>query len=124
MAYTHRFITTLGLTAFVETAVLFFLFRYVLRDRAYSNAQILFAGLFASFATIAYVWYVFPNVIKWPRQTSLMWSEPFVAIVEAIFYRMYFRVNWWKAFFLSFVCNASSFYLDIILRSWGIWIYW
>ena len=124
IAYVHRFLTTLVMTDVTELSVLIFLFRYVLRGRGISTRQMVFAGLFASFATIPYVWFVFPNIMHWPRQTSLYFSEPFVTLIEAVFYRMFLRISWRDAFIISIVCNLSSYFLDIILRANGLWFYW
>lgn len=125
MSYVHRFLTTLVQTGLTELAVLFFLMTYVLKGRGITPRQLLFAGLFASFSTIPYVWFVFPRSgIPWARQTSLYFSEPFVMVIEALFYRMYLRTSWKDSFIISLVCNASSYYLDIILRANGLWLYW
>lgn len=124
VAYVHRFITTNVLTIAVETTVLFFLMRYVFKKHELSTKQLLFAGIFASFATIPYVWFVFPNVMMWPRQTSLHYSEPFVAVVEAIWYRFALKTDWKTSFAISIICNLASYYIDIVLRTNGIWFYW
>ena len=94
IGYVRRFITTDVLTIAVETAVLFFLMRYVFKKHALTNRQIMFAGIFASFATIPYVWFVFPNITSWSRPTSLLYSEPFVTIVEAVWYRFALKTDW------------------------------
>jgi hypothetical protein len=124
IAYVHRFITTDVLTIAIETAVLFFLLFYVFTKQKYTARQILFAGIFASFATIPYVWFVFPNVASWPRQTSLHYSEPFVTIVEAIWYRYALKTDWKVSFAVSIICNLASYLIDILLRAHGIWFYW
>lgn len=124
IAYVRRFATTEVLTIAVETAVLFFLMRYVFKKHELSSKQLLFAGIFASFATIPYVWFVFPNIMSWPRPTSLMYSEPFVTIVEAIWYRFALKTDWRISFAISVICNIASYVIDILLRANGIWFYW
>ncbi len=124
IAYVRRFITTNVLTIIVETAVLFLLARYVFKKEKLTTRQLLFAGIFASFATIPYVWFVFPNVTSWPRETSLMFSESFVTVVEAIWYRFALKTSWKASFAISIICNLASYLFDIILRTNGIWLYW
>ena len=124
IAYVHRFITTEFITIAVETAVLFFLMWYVFKKEKLTAQQLLFAGIFASFATIPYVWFVIPNITVWPRQTSLRYSEPFVTIVEAIWYRFALKTDWRVSFIVSIVCNVASYLFDIILRSNGVSMGW
>ncbi|MBP9757934.1 MAG: hypothetical protein KBD06_05005 [Candidatus Pacebacteria bacterium] len=124
IAYVRRFVTTEILTIGVETAVLFFLMRYVFKKHALTSKQIFFAGIFASFSTIPYVWFIFPNIMSWPRPTSLMYSEPFVTIIEAIFYRFALKTDWKVSIAVSVICNISSYVIDIALRANGIWFYW
>lgn len=124
IAYVRRFATTEVLTILVETAVLFFLMRYVFKKHTLTPKQLMFAGIFASFATIPYVWFVFPNITSWARPTSLLYSEPFVTIVEAIWYRFALKTNWKVSLAISVICNLASYIVDIALRANGIWIYW
>lgn len=124
ISYVRRFVTTNVLTIIVETAVLFFLVRFVFKKEKLTPKQLVFAGIFASFATIPYVWFVFPNITSWPRETSLMYSEPFVTIVEAIWYRFALKTDWKVSFAISIVCNLASYLVDIMLRTHGIWFYW
>lgn len=123
-AYIHRFITSWGFTIIVETAVLCALLMYVYRRKDIPLKDMLFAGLLSSFATIPYVWFVFPYIVNWSRQTSLYVSEPVVFFIEALIYNRFLKVNWPTAFALSFICNAASYLLGPILRSLGLWIYW
>src|SRR4051812_45969865 len=97
----HRFLTSLVFTCSVETAVIFFLLTSVFRKYRLNSRDVLFAGIFASFATIGYVWFVFPAFM--PRTQSLWISEPAVFLIEALFYRMYLKVSWRDALILSFV---------------------
>lgn len=123
LIYTHNFLTSLVFTDVVETVVLFLLVRYALRNKTIATKDLIFAGLFASFATITYVWYVFPVMV--PRGvTPAFLSEPFVFLVEALFYRMYLRLSWKEALIVSLLANAASFFGGIGIRAAHIWIYW
>lgn len=126
ITYSHSFITSFLLTISSETLVLFLLVRKFLKIPAgeIPAKQLLFAGFFASFATLPYVWYVFPGLFDWTRAISLPYSELFVFLVEALFYRMYLEISWKKALLVSLLCNSVSFALGPLLRSFGLWFYW
>lgn len=126
--YSHSFITSFIFTILSETTVLFFLLRKFLNitKEKISTLQILFAGFFASFATIPYVWYVFPNLTDWTRDTSLRYSEIFAFLLEALFYRIFLKISVKNSLLISLICNSISFSFSfgIFLRSQGWWFYW
>src|SRR5690348_13076845 len=94
IAVVHHFISSLVFTDIVETAVLFFMLRFVFRLRI-PTSQIIFAGLYASFSTIAYVWFVFPFLLAWPSPgMGVFFAELFAFLVEALFYRFVLRISW------------------------------
>jgi hypothetical protein len=70
----------------------------------------------ASFSTIPYVWYVFPILIYWSFKLSLILSEVFALLVEAVFYRFYFDVKFRYSLLISFVCNLSSWGLGYLFE--------
>ncbi|HUO49974.1 MAG TPA: hypothetical protein VMU25_00120 [Candidatus Paceibacterota bacterium] len=123
IAVVHHFLSSLIFTDVVETAVLFFMLRLVFKLRI-STSQIIFAGLYASFSTIAYVWFVFPYLLAWSPGVSTFFAELFAFLVEALFYRFVLRISWKTALLASLVCNAFSYFLGPFLRSYGLWIYW
>ena len=122
--YLHNFLSSAVFTIVVETAVLFFLLRFVIKNKDINSGKVIFAGFFASLATIPYVWFVFPYILEWPRKTSLLFSEPFAFIIEAIFYKGFLKIDTKTSLILSLVCNLSSYFLGPFLRSQGLWIYW
>jgi hypothetical protein len=124
LMFVHRFISSLAFTCTVETITLWLLVRYALKDTHTPWQKILFAGMFASFATITYVWFVFPVMATWPKGLSTVWSEPFVFLVEALFYKLFLDMKWKNALAASFICNVASFVAGPILRSLGLWFYW
>lgn len=125
IAYTHFFIASLIFTVVVETLALLFLLRtffHYTKDNIHT-ARILFSGFFASFATIPYVWYVFPNLTNWTRSDSLHYSEIFAVILEALFYRMYLKTSIKNSLLVSLICNALSFSVGRFLILHGLWFY-
>jgi hypothetical protein len=124
IVFVHKFLSSLVFTDAVETIVLILLVRYVLRNHTLKLQQMLFAGLYASFSTISYVWFVFPFITDWSASTEIIFAEAFAFIVEALFYRWVLKLDWKVVFFLSFVCNLVSYLLGPVLRAHGLWIYW
>ena len=124
VAFVHRFISSLVFTDVVETAVLLLLVRYLFRKREFGVWKIIFVGLYASFSTIPYVWFVFPNVATWPYSTAIIYAELFAFVIEAIFYRIVLKLNWRQAFLASLLCNLASYLLGPFLRTHGLWLYW
>ncbi len=125
IAFVHRFITSLVFTDIVETFVLIFLLTYVFKRHKLRVSEMIFAGLYASFSTITYVWFVIPYIWAWPTAApAIATAELFAFVIEAIFYRWMLRLDWKTAFALSLICNAASYFLGPMLRSAGIWIYW
>lgn len=119
-AYVHAFLLSLAFTCAIETAVVFILLRFALQPSMPAK-KIVFAGVFASFATIGYVWFVFPALIPKSVMPSVWLSEPFVFLVEAIFYRTYLRLSWREALAVSFAANAISFLGGRALRIANLW---
>jgi hypothetical protein len=116
--YTHSFIVSLIFTVLSETLTLLFLLRafFHITKEKISNAQILFAGFFANLVTIPYVWYIFPNLTNWTRDTSLHYSEILAVLLEAFFYRMYLKTSTKNSLLISLVCNSISYSLGFFLR--------
>lgn len=123
VVYTHNFLTSLVFTCAIETLVLYLFLRFVLKSGE-SLSKILFAGIFASFATITYVWYVFPVMATWPAHMPQLYSEPFAFIVEAVFFRFVLGLRWRDAFMVSLAANLVSYFAGPALRTLGIWLYW
>lgn len=124
IAYVHRFISSLVFTDVIETIILFALVWFVFKNREISWKRIVAVGLFASFSTIPYVWFVFPYLLDWSRNTSLLASEIFAFVVEAIIYRLFLNLDWKRAFLASLACNVASYFLGPFLRAYGLWFYW
>jgi len=118
LIYTYRFLFALVFTVFIETIVLWVFIRKIFKfkDGRFSTSNIIFAGIMASFSTIPYVWYVFPILIYWSFKLSLILSEAFAILVEAIFYRFYFDVKFRYSLLISFVCNLSSWGLGYLFE--------
>ena len=113
IAYTHKFIFYLFFTVLTETVIIFFIIRYLFRisSKELKTAKLIFSGIFASFSTIPYVWYIFPILIYWSYGWSLILSELSAFFIEAVFYSIFLKLNYKKSLFVSLISNSSSFFL-------------
>jgi hypothetical protein len=122
--FIHRFISSFVFTATIETLAVFLIIWVLLRRRDIKAGIVVFTGVLASFATIPYVWFVFPYMVTWTRAESFWYSEPFVFLIEAVIYRVYLKTNMQTALGISFIANALSYFIGPILRNHGLWFYW
>lgn len=115
--YEHQFIFSLLLTLVVEIPVLLVVVRLLLKreKERLPVALLLFAGFFATFATLPYVWFLFPFFIR-VHIPYVIASEMFALIMEALFYLFILRISLKKAFLLSLFCNAASFLIGELVK--------
>ncbi|MFA4983658.1 MAG: hypothetical protein WC588_05605 [Candidatus Micrarchaeia archaeon] len=114
-SYEVSFLFALCFTVAVETAVLFLSARLLLKLKRNDapDALLLFCGAALSFATLPYVWFVFPAFIGGAQYVAA--AELFAFTAEAIGYKFILRVDWKRAAALSFICNAASFLLGLLV---------
>ncbi len=116
MEYIFLFLSALVLTIVIETGVLFFLVRgpMATSPRRLPDTLLIFSGVFASGATLPYVWFVLPNLVG-GRLVYVALAETFAVGAEALFYAMALRLPIRSSFILSLICNLASFSLGALL---------
>ncbi len=109
--YVHSFLSALVVTVGIETTVLFLLVRmYWKREHFnFGNGKLFFSGILASFATIPYVWLVFPVLLYHDRGIALLYGEVSAFFVEAVIYFFVLDISMKRALAISLICNAVSF---------------
>jgi len=114
--YELHFLRALLFTIGVETVVLFVMLRTLYRS-GHTRAEILFAGFLCSFATLPYVWFLFPILAKIGSHSLYIWSaEISVTLIEsAILYKL-LRLGYKEALILSVCANIASYGLGILLH--------
>lgn len=114
-SYEILFFKALFLTIVIETIILFVLIKVFFRQKAIKIKEILFTGIFASFATLPYLWFVLPTFLK--NQTLYVISgEAGVVLAETIIYYFILKTKLLNSFILSFICNMCSFGFGLIFR--------
>jgi hypothetical protein len=121
MTYEIRFLIALAITVATETTVIFILIRPLWKIAAsgLSTLRCLFAGIFASFATLPYLWFVLPAIVK-PYQLQVVTGEVGVFVIEAIFYYYVLNLSIRRSAILSFAANAASIVVGIFIFRPGI----
>ncbi|MDK2830857.1 MAG: hypothetical protein PWQ75_609 [Methanolobus sp.] len=114
MIYEYLFLFSLFLTIIIETSVLFLLIRFYFKIDDLSNSLLLFAGIFSSFSTIPYLWFLLPQFIDSYQDLALI-GEISVFLVEAVIYYFVLKVTVQRALILSFTCNLVSFIVGLMV---------
>ena len=114
-SYEQLFLYALFFTVAVETAVLFLCARllFKMKKKEAPDALLLFCGIALSFATLPYAWFIFPSFTSGAAYAA--GAELFAFAAEAIGYKFILRVDWERAAALSFICNAASFLLGLLV---------
>lgn len=120
MSYEIRFLIALAITVVTETTVIFILIRALWKIAAsgLSTAQCLFAGIFASFATLPYLWFVLPALIK-PYRLQVVTGEIGVIVIEALFYYYVLNLSIRRSALLSLAANVVSIIIGLIVFRQG-----
>lgn len=117
----HDFITALLLTISVELLVMILLLRKEIKSLQIRFARIIYVSVFASMATLPYVWFVFPQFLT-PLYLYISVSELIVILVEAILISFFLKFNYTRAFKISLICNLVSFLVGIGIHFWKVMI--
>ncbi len=106
----------MAVTVVVETAVILALIRllYKLPPSRLGWTRCLFAGFYASFATIPYLWFVLPAYIS-SYLPCILAGEIGAFVLEAIAYVFFLNLPLRRAAVLSFIANISSIVVGLIV---------
>ena len=113
-SYESLFLYALLFTMAVETAALLLAARllFKMKQKEAPDALLLFCGMALSFATLPYVWFIFPMLASGMAYIAL--AEAFAFAAEAIGYKFILKTGWKRAAALSLICNAASFLLGLL----------
>jgi len=106
------FLKSLLLTILIETIVLIAYFRWIDRRREIKISELLMTGFIASFATLPYLWFVFPVYID-QQMAYILAGESFAVLVETLIVRALLRTNLCTSFVCSLACNMISFLVGV-----------
>jgi len=108
------FLKALVLTVTIETAVLFVLFKFIFKSIAIRNYILVLTGIFASSATLPYLWFIVPVFIH-----SKIWyhvvGESSVTLVESVIIMVMLRIKYSMALVVSIACNMTSYVIGLLI---------
>lgn len=109
-----NFLSSLLVTLFIEGVVVFLLLYYYFKSEL-GKKDIFMAMVLPTFATLPYVWFVFPYFLI-ENYTVYLWvSEIFVLIVEMFVLSYLLKFTLKNAFLLAFIANTTSYFLGSLL---------
>lgn len=114
MEYEILFLKSLLLTIIIETIALFVIFKFFTTKFKINNYTLLFTGILATFATLPYLWFIFPVIFK----TNVWYhfsSETFAVLTESLIIMGLLRINYKESIIISFICNMSSYIIGLII---------
>lgn len=110
----NNFLLALLLIILIETIILFIVSIFCgLDEKEFYNQNLIFAWIVSSSLTLPYLYFVLPYFFSWLYYISF-W-EISVTFIEAIFYMFFFRINFLKWLYISFLANLASFSIWIII---------
>ena len=115
MDYELLFLKSLGLTVLIETCVLIFFFRLIVKQKKLGISKLLLTGFIASFATLPYLWFIFPVYIT-DKILYIIVGESFAILVETFIIALVLRIKVTISFLCSLLCNTISFLAGLIIN--------
>ena len=116
MNYELLFLKSLALTIFIETVVMVIYFQYIVKLKEIQVSRLLVTGFIASFASLPYLWFIFPNFID-QKIAYVIIGESFAILVETMIIGAILRIKFMKSFACSLACNLISFFTGLMI-SW------
>jgi hypothetical protein len=119
MIYIYEFLLGLILTIIIETIFLFIVVRklFKINKKKITNSILLFLGVFCSFSTIPYLWYILPFFIK-NYTYYIIIGEILVVLIESLIYYFVINLGYKRSLIISFICNLVSFLIGTAI----IWL--
>lgn len=109
-----NFLYALLVTLLIEGLVVYLLLQYYFKSEL-GRKDMFMAMVVPSFATLPYVWFVFPYFLI-ENYTVYLWvSEIFVLIVEMFILLSLLKFTLKNAFLLAFISNMASYFLGSLL---------
>ena len=102
-------------TVVVETLVLLVIFVKFIKKEPVDPKLVIVGSVFANSLTLPYVWFIFPSLLIGQYSLSLILSELFAWLAEAVFYKFFLKLSLKNALIASFLANLISFGL-------GYWV--
>jgi hypothetical protein len=106
--YEKDFLYALLTTISIESIIMFFLL-YFFNFNKLNIKNIFFLGILPSFATLPYLWFIFPIFFIGKPILYIFFGELFVLIMEGLIIKGILDISLSKALFYSLITNIISF---------------
>ena len=113
MLYETRFLLALVTTWAIEIPILFALIRFAFRDKTLPLLKIIGTGALCTALTLPYLWFVLPPYVDAAYYPLI--GEVLVFLIEAVTLNRLLGRKPAAAVICSFVMNAASFLLGLVL---------
>jgi hypothetical protein len=113
MLYETYFLLALVTTWVIEIPILTALIRFAFRDKVIPIPRIIGIGALCTALTLQYLWFVLPPYVDATYYVQI--GEALVFLVEAVILNRLLGLNLKHAIICSFVMNAASFLLGLVL---------
>jgi len=114
MEYELLFLKCLALTILIETSVLIIFFLLIIKQKDVKISRLLITGFIASFATLPYLWFIFPIYIE-QKIWYMLFAESFAVLVETIIIGTILRTTFTQSSLCSLTCNMISFLTGLVI---------
>jgi len=112
--YELKFLIALLDTVIIETIVMIFLVKKIYKKdmEHVSWERLIFTGVFCSFASLPYLWFVAPYFLQ---SKALLYSvgEISIFLIESVMIFFILRIKFTRALIISLICNLASFLLGM-----------
>jgi hypothetical protein len=115
MIYEFIFLKALLLTISIETLILYIIFRTIYRQTKISLEMILLTGIIASSATLPYIWFILPIIVK-SRLLYQIIGESFALFIESFIIWGFLKIKFSKSILVSAICNLSSYLIGLLIK--------
>jgi len=112
-----KFIQAFALTILIEIPLIFLLL-ILFKSKNVSNKKIIYIGFLTNLLTLFCLWFVLIRLI--PLQYYEPIGETAVFIAEAIIFKIFLKINIFKAILISLVVNMCSWFIGNILNVFGL----
>ena len=112
LEYVQQFLISLVFSIVVESVVVLALCVLLKKEK-----RIAWLAALGTVCTIPYVWFVFPTIFWYSASAALVVGEIGAFVFEAGIYKIFGKISWRDALIFSFIANAASYFLGIVLLS-------
>ena len=114
MFYEQKFLLSLLLTLVVEISTILVLLRFFYKEKLIKTSKVILAGFIASTLTLPYFCFILPFFVS-DRGLYIILGESLIILIEMFLYNQLLKLNFKKAFVISFMANILSILIGLLM---------